>query len=167
MNTTQEAAAVRQALKSELKLTTKQVSVRKGSGGHSINVYIHDPCVELSAVESIARRAESIQRCEITGEIMQGGNTFVFVEYSDKAEHAVMVSHSAMIEDIMGKAKQLEPCTGEDINGASIVRDGFQYYMQLVGDWLGSRSWFSCDHASSIARALLSLGINHFQPVTA
>ena len=37
--------------------------------------------VPLSPIEKIAEKRESYQRCEATGDILQGGNTFVFVEY--------------------------------------------------------------------------------------
>jgi len=37
--------------------------------------------VPLSKVEAIAEKLESIDRCEITHEILAGGNTFVFVNF--------------------------------------------------------------------------------------
>jgi len=37
--------------------------------------------VPLSKVEAVANQYESIDRCEHSGEILSGGNTFVFVNY--------------------------------------------------------------------------------------
>ena len=37
--------------------------------------------VPLSKIEEVAKKEESYQKCEASGEILQGGNTFVFVDY--------------------------------------------------------------------------------------
>ena len=38
--------------------------------------------VDLDRVEEVANKYESYQRCQASGEILQGGNTFVFVNYA-------------------------------------------------------------------------------------
>ena len=77
-------------LKKELKNKFKGVkfSVRSGSG--SINVSWTDfPTVE--AVQEIANKYESVRYDEYTGEILCGGNTFVFTEnsWSDDMKKAI------------------------------------------------------------------------------
>ena len=48
----------------------------------SINIEIKCPKIELEEVEKIVNKYESVSRCEYSGEILSGGNTFVFVDYS-------------------------------------------------------------------------------------
>ena len=77
-------------LKKELKNKFKEVkfSVRSGSG--SINVSWTDfPTVE--AVQEIANKYESVRYDEYTGEILCGGNTFVFTNnsWSDEMKESI------------------------------------------------------------------------------
>ena len=50
----------------------------KYSGSYDVNV---KKVVPLSKVEAVAGQCESYSRCEASGEILSGGNTFVFVKY--------------------------------------------------------------------------------------
>lgn len=87
MTTTEEAAKVRARLKRERGWSSRQVSVRARSFslGSSIEVEVKDPAVPLATVKAIAEEAERIHRCEITGEILGGGNRYVSVRYSREA----------------------------------------------------------------------------------
>lgn len=84
---TEDAATIRARLKAEHGWTSRQVSVRADqySGGSSLDVRIKDPTVPLPVVKAIAEERESIRRCEITHEILSGGNRFVHVRYSPEA----------------------------------------------------------------------------------
>ena len=70
-------------LKKELskKLNTKfnAFSVTKQSYS-TINIDIKT-LVPTSAVKEIAKKYQKIYRCEATGDILTGGNTFIFVDY--------------------------------------------------------------------------------------
>ncbi len=71
-----------QEVRAELKalgITNKQVSVTSKHG--NIRCEIKDLTVNKKLVEDIAGKHESIRRCEFTGEILCGGNTFVSVEF--------------------------------------------------------------------------------------
>ncbi len=78
------AKTVRQALKDELGLTSRDVSVRseRYSLGSSVHVTIKTKGVRLSEVERIANRVQKIRRCEFTGDILGGGNRYVHVRYA-------------------------------------------------------------------------------------
>jgi len=76
------AKDIRNALKNQLGLTSQDVSVRSSRG--AIRVEIKIPTAK-GPIEEIARMAEHVDRCEFSGEILAGGNTFVFVDYSDSA----------------------------------------------------------------------------------
>jgi len=43
-------------------------------------VVIKDESIDKEAVEKIAYPFEEVDRCEVTGEVLAGGNTFVFVK---------------------------------------------------------------------------------------
>jgi len=83
----QAAKTIRTALKTELGLNSRRVSVRADSYsmGSSVYVKIKDHTVSFAAVEEIAKRSEHVRRCETTGEILSGGNTYVTVEWSREA----------------------------------------------------------------------------------
>ena len=72
-----------QQIRKELKdngYTNKQISVRT-NGGH-VNVTIKDFSIQKSEIQEMTRKYEYYTRDEMTGEILCGGNTFVFVEYA-------------------------------------------------------------------------------------
>lgn len=97
----EDAKAIRQELKKDHGWTTRQVSVRSEnfSMGSSINVRVKDPAVDLTVVEEVAKRiAESISRCEITHEILSGGNRYVSVNYSSDALTALAADYIEAIE---------------------------------------------------------------------
>jgi organic hydroperoxide reductase OsmC/OhrA len=72
---------IRQALKAE-GYNSRKVSVRENPGGlsYSLTLTIKDETVERAKVEEIANNAKSVQRCPVSGDILGGGNTFVFVQ---------------------------------------------------------------------------------------
>jgi len=57
---------------------SRTVSVRSDS--NSINVVLKK-LIAIKPIKKICNKYKSIERCERTGEILSGGNTFVFVEY--------------------------------------------------------------------------------------
>lgn len=75
------ARLIRTELKSRHGWTSRQVSVKSDSYsmGSSIDITIKAPGISIAAVEEIANGQERIHRCEMTGEILGGGNRFVSV----------------------------------------------------------------------------------------
>src|SRR5690242_8810015 len=84
LGVTARAAAIRAALKAQHGWTSRDVSVRAESFsmGSALRVKIKNPAVSLTAVRVIAREFETVSRCEQTGEVLSGGNTYLDVEYS-------------------------------------------------------------------------------------
>lgn len=80
MNTKEKAVDLRAALK-KMGYSSRQVSVRTEffSGGSSINVKVKAPEVDFKAVEDLADTYKRVHRCEITGDILSGGNCYVEV----------------------------------------------------------------------------------------
>jgi len=63
--------------------TSRQVAVRSESFsmGSSITVTIKAAGIPLATVHEIAERAEHVRRCEVTGDILGGGNRYVTVHF--------------------------------------------------------------------------------------
>lgn len=78
MTDKERLAAIRKELK-EHGYNNRRVGVRYD--GYAIWVTIKELAIDKKEIESIAMKYESYSRDEHTGEILQGGNTFVFVDY--------------------------------------------------------------------------------------
>jgi hypothetical protein len=63
----------------------------------TLRVTIRDASASLSTVKAIADQFESVRRCETTGEILCGGNTFVDVQYMDALVAPVAASVVALL----------------------------------------------------------------------
>lgn len=81
---TEEAKVIREAIKKKFKLTNRDVSVKARRGSTSSAVTVSLKSVKAlpykKKIEEIGRTQEWYQRDQVTGSILAGGNTFVFVE---------------------------------------------------------------------------------------
>lgn len=105
------AKEIRAALKSELGLTSKHVSVRSRPCTYStaVDVRIKSESVSRRKVEDVARRFRNISRCEISNEILGGGNTFVSVEHEWTLVHARTDEVRALLAQLIsGDADEVE-----------------------------------------------------------
>lgn len=79
---------------------TKNIRVRieRYSGGSSVNVELHTYEYSAEAIKSlVSSQFEKIHRCEASGEILSGGNCFVFVTYKwdmDVSQHVPFVQNA-------------------------------------------------------------------------
>lgn len=76
----QKAAEIRKQLKT-LGYSTRDVSVR--SDHNSLDITIRRNGLNVKAIRDIANSFENIRRCEASGEILSGGNTYVTVGFAD------------------------------------------------------------------------------------
>lgn len=76
---TDKTKEIRDVLKKELGLTNRDVSV-KYSGSINVKLKTVKSLPFKNKIKKVAEKHESYQRDERTGDILRGGNTFVFVE---------------------------------------------------------------------------------------
>ena len=77
MSDVEIAAAIRSSLKKTLGYTNRQISVK--ARDYAIWVKAKVAGLNLQKVHEISMKYYDVERDEITGEILSGGNTFVFV----------------------------------------------------------------------------------------
>ncbi len=123
-----------QTVRAELKangINSRQVSVRTDNYGmgSSLHVTIRDAGISPEQVVPIAYKAERISRCEYSGDILSGGNTYVFVGYSDEARDERCAELVAQITEIMPTL---------EAGSNSLVPIGDTGYLLGAGDWAGA-----------------------------
>lgn len=78
MTDNERLAAIRKELK-EHGYNNRRVGV--SYDGYAIRLNIKELAIDIQEIENIAMKYENYSRDERTGEILSGGNTFVFVDY--------------------------------------------------------------------------------------
>jgi hypothetical protein len=131
MTTTNATPA--QALRAALKLSgfnSRRVTVRHDHS--TLRVTIRDASAARSKVQAIADQFVSIRRCEATGEILCGGNTFVDVSYTD----ALVAPAKAAIVALLGPAvdDEIVSLLG-DFRAAKVSRQRGATYAEEVRIW--------------------------------
>lgn len=99
-------ATIRKALKA-MGYSSRDISVRgeSYSMGSSITVTVKVRGVDLKAIKAVAEQAQRIDRCEITGEILSGGNRFVEVDYAWELVRELAAQVRAEAEAAMAEMK--------------------------------------------------------------
>jgi len=100
-----------QLIAKELKaigITNKQVSVTMRGG--SVQCWIKDFTIHPDTVEAIAKKYENISYCHASGEILAGGNRFVFVSYHHNAEMAATASdeYKQIFQEVLKISAKIE-----------------------------------------------------------
>lgn len=108
----EDAAEIRKAYKAR-GWNSRDVSVRaeQFSMGSSINVTIKDPRVDWREAERIAEGKERIARCEITGEILSGGNRYVHVRHSEECKRAMGAVYAGPMREAFEEAAKRDDGT--------------------------------------------------------
>ncbi len=161
MSTKESAKALRTFLKKQYGWTSRQVSVRCEyfSMGSAVHVTIKDPEVPLAPVKAAAsERCERISRCELTGEILGGGNTYLHCGYSEEASAARSAPY---LEAVKAAAEALGP-DGEktsclhSITGTAVLlgKGSNGYGLRL---WANGSAGMECNTPECAARGVADL----------
>lgn len=142
------AKQIRGALKSELGLTQRDVSVRAQSYsmGSSIKVRLRSNKATLAQVEAIANKHQDVHYDEASGEILSGGNRFVSVEYDSYFLDAEAVRFEPVTEAIeVGGFRVVSLVTVRRVNAETF---------EVSAKWIGGSGFRRCYDARSAARVL-------------
>ncbi|MFW6341386.1 MAG: hypothetical protein ACOC00_00010 [Halothiobacillaceae bacterium] len=155
-----DAKRIRATLRRAYGWTSSQVSVRCNnySMGSSIQIIIHDPAVDMREVQNVAASAEHIRRCDLTGEILCGGNQHLSVEWSRGAMAMVCESHADIIRSIADASGTVPPGRGVTVGHTIVWNEGYMITLSDEAD-KSDRAWINPDAPATIAHALLMLGL--------
>lgn len=100
------------AIRNELKkcgYSNRKVSVKHEYGGYSssIRVTVKDLSINLAWIRKIAYRYKDIDYDEVTQEILEGGNTYVFVDYDYMILDEAITKKEAEAEKILDSIKDV------------------------------------------------------------
>jgi len=128
----ERTAEIRKELK-ENGYNRNHVSVRSRHYS-SITVEIKKADVDYNLVEKIARKQEHYRRCEYSGDILQGGNTFVSVDISSEAAESVITEEfAAKVEKVAAEViETCEPWSGISFHNGQFImmkEDGRDCYI--------------------------------------
>ena len=130
----EEATQIRNALKKAYGLTNRDVAVKSRTGGTSsaVNVDIKSmKALELyTSIENIASEKQYYDRDEVSGEILAGGNTFVFV--------AIDYKFKKHLDDIIQKEFDKVVGSVSPNTGAKMFKV-FNVNMSSGGYWLSAK----------------------------
>ena len=128
----ERGAAIRAELK-KLGYNSKQISVRSGNCGYSCysSITIKDLSIDIKLVERACLKFKDIDYDERTGEILEGGNTYIRVDYDYKtlviAENEQMPKVEKIIAELENrqipiKKGNVEYRLCKDSNGFYVTR---------------------------------------------
>lgn len=120
--------AIRKALK-EAGYDRKDISVTSKYVGYSsrFDVIIKNPMIKISDVEKIADQWESVDRDPATGEILAGGNDYVFVKYEYGILEAAAADLIPIAENVFNNPKY---------DGKAICeKDGKRLHINIRDKW--------------------------------
>lgn len=148
------AAEQANEIRAELKKrgwSSREVSVRAKTFrcGSSIDVTIKVGGIRKAAVEAIASRAESIRRCERTGEILSGGNRYVSVEFDWQLSSAATKALLQQVEAL--------PVHRSHLHEVTVGRDHFlvgRYAEHAYGMFRSNNMSIPAGNAHSVASIL-------------
>lgn len=103
-------SVLREELKAKMKaagFNSKKVSVSVKVVGYSdsIRMTIKDSSVDEKKVREIGESFRHIDRCESSGEILSGGNTYLHIGYSDSARDEIYTKYQNDIQKAIEKLK--------------------------------------------------------------
>lgn len=123
----EDAATIRAALKSGHGWNSRKVSVKSDSYsmGSSITVTILAAGISKAVVAEIANRHDHVRRCEVSGDILGGGNRYVTVRFDDALISAVGAEFTPWLEAL--------PITDSSLSSLTVA--GREYHIGRRNAW--------------------------------
>jgi hypothetical protein len=149
LTTKDHAALIRSAYKAAgIKASVRSESFSMGS---SINVRVKSGSLALA--KEIAHKSEKISRCEITGDILSGGNRYIEVDF----DSSVIESKAAEVRELhLADLTSIERGHNMVIGEFRVSRcDAYDYLIKHMATGDSRRSWAVDGCVDTIARWLL------------
>lgn len=122
----------------------------------TVTATIRDASVSYLKIQSIVEQHESISRCEVSGEILLGGNTYTEVLVSDEVAKVWVAENLIELNEMLPKIKALQPGQGLGMkNGFVFWKDNHDFTISNGYDF---RAWTN-EHESSLRSVALSMYI--------
>lgn len=135
-------------IRKELGLKPKDISIRIDYGGYSeaIRVEIKNLLISKIDIENKLAKYRDVGRCEVTGEILQGGNTYVTVNYNSDSMKAAAKKIKSDVEKIYNIISELPPHSIKvigtfDGNDILMYHDHDNLYIRLRDAYQSSYVW--------------------------
>lgn len=130
MTNKERSAAIRAEIK-KLGYNSRQVSVRSRICGYSdeTRIEVKDLSCDIKAIEKACMKFESIDYDQYSGEILSGGNTYIFVNYDWKALRDGREAKMAEAEAIFAKLDNEQVHIQKDEREFIIYKQGDFYTM--------------------------------------
>lgn len=153
------ADKIRTALKTA-GFNSRKVTVKEPHWG-SVKVTIRDASIGIGAVKAVAGAFENVRRCQTTGEILCGGNTYVDVSYHESVT-AILATE---IEERILAGRFTLP-NGAQVEADDVSRPHDTKVWKMV-DGVGSMYCMGVRHAANrLAVELLDAGVVTLEPMT-
>jgi len=135
-----------QAIKNELKankITTKQVNIKGSIQGYDevIKISIKDLSINKLQIENITNKYIEVSRCETSGEILHGGNTYVYIELNKKSIKEGSNDFTEIAKNIINKSKEYKNFYEAFIDGNRSIlysRENNQIRLSEKNDGIGT-----------------------------
>ena len=110
---------------------SRQVSIRTEDAGYSyaFHLKVRDPHVSLQEIEDIVHPHESVRHDEYTGEVLAGGNTYIFVKRDSSVKFGILEG----VLELVKKVRGMNDGTGEKLGHYFIMNDSGS--IRLSTDW--------------------------------
>ncbi len=120
-------------------INSRQVSIREPRCGYdrAFELTIRDPRFEIEQIEDLVMGFKKVDRCEVSGEVLMGGNTWIDVEATDEVEDIWASEYREKVEEALSL---LTDNHGEQIGQCSIHLVN-EWTVKVWSDKPGSRGW--------------------------
>ena len=140
-NAKEITSALRSEFKASFGFTTKDISIRK-SGYSTVYVTVLSvgAFAHLAEIKEAAAKYESISYCQSSGEILAGGNTFVFVNVDQLVKVAVAAPYMNDAASLFASVAALQINQGESLQNKdfNLMNDGGRYVAFSGGRCIGN-----------------------------
>ena len=124
------SAAVRAEIK-KLGYSSKQVSVRSGYCGYSdyTHITVKDVKANIKEIEKACKKFQSIDYDMASGEILEGGNTYIHVQYDYSAMNDAIKNELPKVNSIIADLETIQKHIKKDNLDFVIFKQGNTYCM--------------------------------------